>query len=117
MSAQVHDIWKHGPACCLRCLYVWHAVRPASALALECPACGAARGYGADELLAAPRLALGDECCGQKDSADTCVAPACLMGDALKAFNALRLLLAAERSGPPPAHARDDAMGIKGEPL
>jgi hypothetical protein len=29
----------------------------------------------------------GGECCGQKDSAGTCAAPACIMGEALKWFH------------------------------
>lgn len=80
-----------GPVICARCQHIWIAVRPSGANGLECPSCGAGMGFAHLELLALPEAVLGDECCGQVDSAGICCAPACIRGQALKLVDTIRL--------------------------
>lgn len=90
VSMQDHRPHKAGPVVCTRCDHSWVAVRPVGVIYLECPKCGAHRGTSFMMMMAAADQILGDECCGQKDSAGVCCAPACIRGDALKLIDNIR---------------------------
>lgn len=91
-----------GPVVCTRCQHSWVAVRPRGVIFLECPKCGAHRGTGFMTMLAAADQILGDECCGQVDSAGVCCAPACIRGEALKLIDTIRLAYFLEHKGEAP---------------
>lgn len=91
ISLDDHRPHMAGPVVCARCLHTWISVRPAGELDLECPACGAMAGADLQALLATPEALLGDECCGQVDSAGTCCTPACIRGTALRAIAAIKI--------------------------
>ena len=80
-----------GPVVCGRCQHSWVAVRPVGVIWCECPKCGAMFGASFMMHMAAFETHLGDECCGQKDSAGVCAAPACIRGTALKGVDTIRL--------------------------
>lgn len=73
-----------GPVVCTRCRHKWVAVRPVGVDLLECSACGASLGASLDTMLHKPHIILGEGCCGQRDASGTCMAPACIFGEALK---------------------------------
>ncbi|WWT39925.1 hypothetical protein [Microcystis phage Mwe-JY08] len=83
-----HDV---GPVVCTRCSYSWVAVRPRGVMFLECPKCSAQRGASFMTMVTSADEILGDECCGQVDSAGTCCAPACIRGTALNLIDSIRL--------------------------
>lgn len=85
-----------GRIVCWGCLHEWVSVRPVGVRSLECPKCGAMRGLSLEVAMAWPEDVLGNECCGQTDSDGTCVAPACVRGDALRLHATLRRLIEIE---------------------
>ncbi len=85
-----------GPVMCGRCEHQWVAVRQAGTGWLECPKCGALRGGSLELFLNDAPHIMGDQCCGQRDSAGTCVAPACDRGTALKLIDCIAALYKAE---------------------
>ncbi len=85
-----------GPVVCTRCQHSWTAVRPRGTGYLECPKCGAIAGGSLTLMLGYAEYVLGDDCCGQVDSAGTCCAPACIRGTALKLIDCIRLAYALE---------------------
>lgn len=91
LTLDEHRPHDAGPVICARCQHIWTAVRPAGANSLECPKCEAHMGFSHLGLLALPEAVLGDECCGQVDSAGVCCAPACIRGSALKLIDTIRL--------------------------
>jgi hypothetical protein len=94
-----HRPHQAGPVVCLRCDYTWVAVRPLGVIFLECPKCGAQRGTGFMTMLVAADMVLGDECCGQVDSAGVCCAPTCIRGTVLKLIDSIRVAYFLEHGG------------------
>ena len=100
VSLDAHRPHEAGPVVCTRFKHSWVAVRLLGVIFLECPKCGAHRGTGFMTMLAAADQILGDECCGQVDSAGVCCAPACIRGDALKLIDSIRLAYWLEHGEP-----------------
>lgn len=101
-----------GPAVCLRCGHEWISVRPLGVVALECPKCGAERGYNFSNILGAIGPELGQECCGQVDQDGVCAAPACIHGSAANLVRACVTLAHLEMGGHPqnPSDGSDNQL-------
>lgn len=101
-----------GPAMCLRCEHEWVAVRPLGVVVLECPKCGAERGYNFSNILGAIGPELGQECCGQVDQDGVCAAPACIHGSAVTLVRAAVMLAHREMGGNPqfPSDGSDNQL-------
>ena len=101
ISLDEHRPHWSGPVVCNRCGWSWVAVRPVGTGLMECSKCGSISGASLSYMLALPEAFLGDQCCGQVDSAGTCCAPACIRGEALKLIDRIRLAYALEHEATP----------------